>query len=213
MCMYVSLQVHAHMNVDADRDERVHFSVELELQATVGDPTRLLWTELPSSARAVHNLNCRAISLPPPSPPPYFQVSISRWTWSSLTWLNWLASKPPVSSCLHLPALGLQGCTPHPAFMWVSEDPNSCLPTSLAGPLPTEPSPQIPVPVLQLSAFLWTTDGCAIPTHLQPCQQASLSLCSSVTQALVTCSLDFRLSSAVCLVFLLLMACVFTAIS
>lgn len=40
--MYVSLQVHAHMNEDAYRDQRVHFSLELELQATVSDPTWLL---------------------------------------------------------------------------------------------------------------------------------------------------------------------------
>lgn len=50
--------------------------------------------------------------------------------------------------------------------------------------------------------------------HTSPALSASpLSLCSSVTQALVTCCQDFRLSSAMCLVFLLLMACVFTAIS
>lgn len=42
MYVFVSLQVHAHMSVDAYRDQRIHFSMELELQATVSDPTWLL---------------------------------------------------------------------------------------------------------------------------------------------------------------------------
>lgn len=55
--------------------------LELELQAAVGYPTRMLNTELGSSAKATCTLNHRALSLPRPAPFPFIGQSLHSLVW------------------------------------------------------------------------------------------------------------------------------------
>lgn len=161
MCGYVSLQVHAHVNVDAYRDQRVHFPLELELQATASAPTWLLWTELPSSARAVHILNCQAIS--PPTPALFSSQSLSLNL--ELTDLARLTSQraPRILLCPP-PSTGITSVHPTPCF-YVGVRGSKLMSSHQLYHGAISPAPG----ACLTAQSIHVDYCCAIPTHLQPC--------------------------------------------